>query len=124
MVNSEYIMYLLATNNAAVERAMIVLYNRQTFDEIESKQTKHLNGRGFSACDAKLGTYLAQYIKSDRHLTGKWLNAARLMSFKYVGQLLEEAEIKASRKYNIVEERRDILARIDREITQEQGDMA
>src|ERR1051325_8046066 len=45
----ETVRALLASSPRAVYRALICLYNRQTADEQETEDTRHLNGRGFNA---------------------------------------------------------------------------
>lgn len=93
-----YIVSLLHLNNRAVERAMIVLYNNQTQDERSAGATKHHNGKGFNSYDAKTGTYYALWVLSGRKLTGFHLERARVMSLKYVGQLVQAAKEKAMLK--------------------------
>lgn len=86
-----YIFNLLVSNNRAVERAMIAIYNRQTEDEQIAQDTRHSNGKGFAAPDARLGSYYAKWVLSGRQLTGRHLDKARQMSFKYIRQLAEVA---------------------------------
>lgn len=94
----EQIKQVLRDNDRAVDRAMVVLYQRQTIDERSISQTKHSNGVGFSAADASLGTYFARYVLKGRPLTGQWLAKARRMALHYSGQLLEAAKIKEAQK--------------------------
>ena len=54
---------LLFKSDNAVERAMVVLFERQTRDEQNTKDAKHLNGVGFSSADAVAGTHFAQWIQ-------------------------------------------------------------
>ena len=91
-----YITSLLHLNNRAVERAMIVLYNNQTQDEQSSGATKHHNGKGFNSYDAKTGTYYALWVLSGKKLTGFHLERARMISLKYVGQLVQAAKEKSN----------------------------
>ena len=79
-----------------VERAIVVLYKRQTADERISESTRVHNGRGFNAFDAKMGTYMAKWILDGKHLNGKWLEKARKMLQKYTRQLLEIAAERAT----------------------------
>lgn len=60
----EYIGWLLATNDRAVERALVCLYNRQTIDEQLSEDTKHRNGRGFSAGEGNLHGEVGSWWKA------------------------------------------------------------
>lgn len=92
----EDIKALLLQNPKAVERAMLVLYQRQTASEQDAGQTVQRNGRGFNAFDAKLGTYYAQWIQRGFALNGRHLEKARRMSLRYTGQLLEVAREKSA----------------------------
>lgn len=81
-----------------VERALVVLYHRQTEAEQQSHSTQSLNGQGFSSSDAPLGTYMARWILEGKHLTGRFLLAGRTLTLKYTRQLLEAAEKKEQRR--------------------------
>lgn len=89
---------LLRENNRAVERAMVVLYQRQTADEQAQGNTKHTNGRGFSACHASKGSYYARWCQSGRRLTGHHLDSAREIALHYIQQLLDEVVEKAKNR--------------------------
>jgi hypothetical protein len=117
--STEYISWLLATNDRAVERAIVVLYNRQTVDEKAAEGTRHRNGRGFNIADAKKGTYMAKWILGGNHLTGQWLIDAKGLAYKYIGQLIEEATIKMEREIRLEQEA--VLSRIDREVAEEKA---
>lgn len=82
---------LLHHSNAAVERAMVVLFERQTTDEQRSEDTKHLNSIGFSAAHARTGSYMAKWVLSGKHLTGRFLDRARQIALSHSKQLVEEA---------------------------------
>jgi hypothetical protein len=84
----EKVIELLDRNPRAVERAIVALYNLQTADEQAAGITRLQNGAGFSAFDAKAGTYYAEWILSGKRLSGKYLAKAREMAKKYVGQLV------------------------------------
>lgn len=90
----EDINVLLSTNDRAVARALVVLYERQTDDEKGSGVTKHSNGAGFNATDASFGTALAQWVLSGKRLSAGQLASARRMLGKYSGQLLAIAKAK------------------------------
>ena len=85
---------LLRSNDRAVERAMVAIYKRQTVGERSTERTIESNGVGFNAFHAKMGTYYAMWVEKGRQLTGRHLEAARKMSYTYVGQLLDIAEEK------------------------------
>lgn len=85
------IVALINSNDRAVEKAMVAIYNRQTVDEKVEKTTKHNNTVGFSAPDAGKGTYYAKWVLSGYKLTGKHLAKARELAVKYRRQLTKEA---------------------------------
>ena len=97
MHTKEALTELLRVNNRAVERAMVRLYERQTSDEQASKTTKYRNGRGFSGCDAGIGSYYARWVQAGKPLSGKHLERARRMACKYVGQLVEIANERVAK---------------------------
>ncbi len=99
---------LLATSNFAVERALIVLYERQTADEQSAEVTSNKNGVGFTAFDAPIFSSFAKqiidgrisYVKGSR-LTEKQFNVCRKLNKngkmkigKYARQLCEIANEK------------------------------
>ncbi len=92
------IVALLHSNPKAVERAMVVLWDRQTADEKAAETTRHHNQRGFSGSTDKRGSYFAKWVLSGRHLTGIHLVRARTIAIKHRRQLVEEATNKASKK--------------------------
>lgn len=93
----------------AVERALVRLYERQTYAEQSSGDTKELNGVGFAGCDAQTGTWLVQTViaeakaqgRAEGHrLRGKAFAMARKIVLRYAGtQLLEIA--KAAEKKQV-----------------------
>ncbi len=70
---------------------MIVLFNRQTRDEQQSGDTRHHNNIGFSGCNARSGTYYAQWVISGKRLTGQHLDKALKIARRHSRQLVEEA---------------------------------
>lgn len=84
---------LLDENPRAVERALVVIYRRQTSDEQVSFQTTHANSRGFGAYDAEFCTDVAQKLISGRihTLSPKQLAVVRNKMKRYHRQLCEEA---------------------------------
>lgn len=94
MVTESEIVSLLNTNPKAVERAMVVIYDRQTADEKADSTTRHSNNRGFSACTDKRGSYYARWVLSGRSLTGHHLIKARKIAIFHRKQLLEAAKAK------------------------------
>jgi len=101
----EKINAMLLSNPRAIERALLVLLDRQTFDEQQAGDTKYHNGVGFSGVDAEFMTSLAMRVRGGQQLTPRQLacmqktNAKGLCKLaKYHGQLIEEIEKKAKRK--------------------------
>ena len=97
---------LLTTNDLAVERALVVLYDRQTQDEKRDSETKHHNAVGFRKNHDHTGSRLACYIlkgwrqqggKERRHLNQANLEKARTIVLHYHRQLCEHANEKAPR---------------------------
>ena len=58
------ILALLARSNKAVETGILRLFERQTLDERESEDTKHLNKKGFSYANAEDGCRMGKLIKA------------------------------------------------------------
>ena len=93
---ADRIVNILNTNNTAVERAIIAIYKRQTSDEKITQHTHHNNNVGFSAADARTGTYLAKWLLSGKHLDGRFLDKGRSIALKYRRQLTEIAAQNAT----------------------------
>ena len=85
---------MLRTQDAAVERAMVAVWERQTGDEQATQNVKHSNNRGFSHWSARSGTYYAEWVRSGRRLTGKHLDKARRIALHHAGQLTDFANGK------------------------------
>lgn len=103
------IVNLLATNDKAVCRALVVLNARQTYDEQVAEHTKHLNGRGFRPAHAKMGTSMADFFTRKGYLSPKqiayWrrpMKGGQMRIAIYWRQLLEEAEAKAKKATPVV----------------------
>lgn len=100
------IIALLATNDHAVERAILALRARQTSDEVRAERTKYKNDRGFNAPDARIGTSMAADIDRFGNLTGPQVALWRVRSKatgkmrieKYAGQLLRIARAREAAK--------------------------
>lgn len=94
--NEAKIAKLLNTNDQAVGRAIIAIYDRQTQDEKATSNTRHTNGRGFRANHASKGSYYARWCLGGRKLTGHHLDNARKIALHYVRQLAEVANARES----------------------------
>ena len=104
-LTKENIIDLLAKNDRAVGRALVVLTERQTFDEREAKDTKYQNGVGFTPGDAKMGVSMGQQFAKRGFLTEKQVaywrkpNSKGVMRIaKYWKQILDIAKQKQATK--------------------------
>jgi hypothetical protein len=86
-----YIINLLETNDKAIGRALVALYNRQTEDEQDAEYTKHLNGVGFSGCDGVIGSSMAKYYIRNGYLTTKQLQYWRKPNKKGIPRITKYA---------------------------------
>ena len=75
--NRTKIANLLATNDKAVERALVVIFNNQELDEQALDSTHKANGIGFTAFDADIFSSFAKHILKGRSLSPKQLEVAR-----------------------------------------------
>ena len=75
--NRTKIANLLATNNKAVERALIIIFNNQEADEQACDMTSKANGVGFTAFDADIFSSFAKHILKGRSLSVKQMEIAR-----------------------------------------------
>ncbi len=106
MVKKQYsmdeIVNLLETRAAAVERAMVRLYDLQCFDEKMTSESKWHNHRGFCSASAPSGSKFARAVTSrkkrgvpaGKRLFGSWLTRAREIAIRHRRQLLEMANSK------------------------------
>ena len=92
---------LLDRSNVAVERALLVLYARQTADEQEAQATTEHNNQGFGSVDAELLSSYAQQVErwqfrapEGQRLTDRQMQFARPKVKKYVGQLVDVANAR------------------------------
>jgi hypothetical protein len=89
------IVALLDSNDRAVERAIVAIYERQTADEKQTEHTRHDNRVGFRQNHAKRMSYYARLIKSGRHLYPRQLELSRSWMKMYRKQLADIANKKA-----------------------------
>src|SRR6266702_352384 len=83
---------LLSRSDDAVQRALVVLFERQSSDEKATRETRHLNKRGFSGGDARIGTEFAKLVLAGRKLTPKQVGWARRLVLSYSRQLVDAAD--------------------------------
>ncbi len=98
-LNRQGITDLLARNDRAVERALLVVFRNQTFDEQQHSDTKYRNNRGFNSPDAKFGCVAAKYLIREGKLEDwqirywrKLDNRGNMKIAKYWKQLVEAAK--------------------------------
>lgn len=101
----ESIVNLLRTNDRAVGRALVALYERQTYAERNSERTIEFNGVGFTGVDGGVGASMAKAFMKYDSLTPKQVaywrktNKNGVMRIgKYWRQLLEIASEKEKKK--------------------------
>lgn len=68
---------LINTNDRAVERAMVAIWERQTRDEQATETTRHHNGIGFSGWTAKAPTSPTGSAPAGRSRASTWRRPAR-----------------------------------------------
>jgi hypothetical protein len=100
-LTKESIISLLERNDRAVERAILVIFRNQTFDEQQASDVKYRNGRGFNAQDAKFGSVAAKYLQREGHMEDWQIRYWRKRDIrgvmkigKYWKQLIEAAKEK------------------------------
>lgn len=92
MWTKEQILTMLETNDKAITRAVIAIYQRQTDDEQVAQHTLKSNNIGFNSSDAPYLSYCAKYaIDRKITLTGKHLEKSRIRVRKYWKQLMDIA---------------------------------
>lgn len=77
----------LESDDDFVVEAMGILYNRQTADEQETKETKYKNRRGFMSSHAVNGTRLVEKMASGEEWTEEDWGKARGIACRYTKQL-------------------------------------
>jgi hypothetical protein len=103
VITKDQIVALLATNDKAIARALLVLNANQTADEQVAEDVKYQNGKGFRPCHARMGTSMAKFYGARGFLTPKQISYWRKPDAKgtmkiaiYWRQLMEAAEQKAA----------------------------
>lgn len=84
----------LSTNKAWIERALVVLHDRQTTDEQLTSETAHDNQKGFNKPDARRLSHLSERLKSGGHLSEREAAYFGPMLQKYAKQLAKIAQEK------------------------------
>jgi hypothetical protein len=81
---------------AALGRALVLIFNRQTSTEQASNTTSQNNGRGFNGMDADFGSSVAKKFMHYGRMTPRQTRAVAKMLLKYAGQLAEEKNQQGS----------------------------
>ena len=85
---------ILEVNDNQLAKALVALYNRQTEDEQETKETRERNGVGFNGVDGQFLSSIAEGFKKYGRLTDRQVVAVRKSLKKYCGQLVDIANSK------------------------------
>jgi hypothetical protein len=89
--NKESVQHLLDTNDVAVLRALIAIFNFQTDYEQDAEVTRERNNVGFSGIDGEILSSFAKQVKKRGSLSEKQMVIARKKMKKYWRQLVEIA---------------------------------
>jgi len=102
MVTKDEIKAKVSTDRRYAERAIVVIFERQTSDEQSSECTTHKNGVGFSAFDAEILSSFAKQLLSGRHLSEKQL-AIAFKKMPYYSRQLFEAAVTKSKEQGVLQ---------------------
>lgn len=92
----ENIQEKMTTDIRWTERAVLVLFDRQTEDEQKIEDTVHNNGVGFNGVDGKYLTWVGNYLMRGNHLSGHHVEKVRKKLPKYWKQIKNIIEEKES----------------------------
>ena len=95
----EQIQELLTTDIRWTERAVLVLFDRQTTDEQNILDTVHNNGIGFNGVDGRYLSWVAKYLRKGNHLSGHHIDKVRNKLPKYWKQIKDIIEEKTQVEY-------------------------
>ena len=85
----QVIRYKIMTDDVWLLRAIKAIYNRQTKEEKEVRETREHNGMGFNKFDANRMSKLAILVINGMGLTPTQMFTARQIMKKYCGQLYD-----------------------------------
>lgn len=83
------IIHRMDTNPRAVEWALKAVFANQTSDEQAAEETRHLNGKGFTAADAAFLSSLVKKLEQYGGLTDRQVLFARKCLIKHWRQVAE-----------------------------------
>ena len=86
----EYIQDKLTNDIRWMERALVVLYRRQTTDEQMSGETINANNRGFNSVDSRYLSWCAKWVLQGMHLSGHHIEKVGSKLKKYWKQIQDE----------------------------------
>lgn len=109
-----YLKDLMRTNDTALKRAIVLIYNRQTEPERQSGESTEENGVGFTKWDAKELGDIAKKIQQDKELTKGELAKSRNKMCKYWKQLMVVS--KEQQEKRKAEEQKAIEDKLDEEV--------
>ena len=84
----KYLRNLVRTNEKALLKSIMLIYNNQTFEEKEAGTSIYENKIGFNRFDSKEMMRIARKIKQGTHLTEYEIAHARIVMPKYWKQLM------------------------------------
>ena len=84
----KYLRNLVRTNEKALLKSIMIIYNNQTFEEKEAGTSIYENKIGFNRFDSKEMMRIARKIKQGTHLTEYEIAHARIVMPKYWKQLM------------------------------------
>lgn len=85
----DFIKEQLKNNQKWMERSLIILYNFQTQDEKQTKETREQNNVGFNSSDSRYLTWVSEWLLKSpyNHLNEKHMGKVGRMLPKYWGQI-------------------------------------
>lgn len=86
--NKENIQNLIRTNDRALIKALLKIYENQTEEEKNAEETLYHNGVGFTGVDAKILSSFAEFYLKNGFLTKKQMIITRNKMVKYHKQIL------------------------------------
>ncbi len=84
-----FIQNKIATNDAWVKKALLLLYERQTADEQNVEHTIYYNNAGFNGADSKFMTSVAKFYIRTGYMSERQVYAVRKRMKKYWYQILQ-----------------------------------
>ena len=113
-----YLKDLLKTNDKALLRAIVLVYDNQTPEEKDKGESIEDNCIGFSKIDAKEMGDIARKIKANKALTKGELAKSRNKMQKYWKQLMiiseKRAETKKLQEQKELEEQKEVIEKFER----------